>query len=56
MDRYLKELKMFFSFSNSFFIQLSGFLIIQFCYLLFVLIYQVFATFYAWFHWLLILL
>ena len=58
MDRYLTELKMFFSFSNSFFIWLSlcFCLFILFCYLLFVLISQVFVTFYIWFCWLLVLL
>ena len=58
MDRYLTELKMFFSFSNSFFVWLSlcFCLFILFCYLLFVLISQVFVTFYIWFCWLLVLL
>ena len=48
MDRYLTELKMFFSFSNSFFrwLSLCFCLFILFCYLLFVLISQVFITFY----------
>ena len=50
MDRYLSELKLFFSFSNLFFIWLSVFyLFILFCYLLFVLVSQVFVTFYIWF-------
>ena len=58
MDRYLTELKMFFSFSNSFFIWLSlcFCLFIPFCYLSFVLLSQVFVTFYIWFRWLLVLL
>ena len=51
MDRYLTELKMFFSFSNSFFIWLSlcFCLFIPFCYLSFVLISQVCVTFHIWF-------
>ena len=47
MDRYLTELKMFFSFSNSFLIWLSlcFCLFIPFCYISFLLISQVFVIF-----------
>ena len=60
MDCYLTEARalMFLLFFNSFFIWLClcFCLFIPFCYLSFVLISQVFVTFYNWFCWLLVLL